>query len=307
MPNLPTKVDLSTIRVPTGKVNSKLKATLKRNIEKNPEIKKEGVVDASVKAADPIGGSGTVHENPAEQKKEIVEETESEKLEEEEANEEKMVEEEKKEEEKPVKKPLFTKKKESFQNPFKNPFLKSSGSSGSGLPKKTDADESAKKFSNPFAKLKKTGTEQKSVETKVDSNFKKVEDVKTGEENDEILFETKTMVFQWNATDLEGDEKPNWFKRGVGPLKLSTVMEDNQKINRILVRETTIKKILINVVVNKHLAIKPSEKQKKCVTISYPDKGTNDETQIFSFLIRFSNEELATEFYTKVNNLLERE
>lgn len=112
-------------------------------------------------------------------------------------------------------------------------------------------------------------------------------DVKTGEENAEVLFECKSKLFKLATTDGVKE----WKERGVGILKI--LKEDG--VIRLLMRRDQVHKVCLNHTVLKDMVFKLNEQNKKAVFWAAKDFSEGELIQE-TFTARFKTEEQAREF-----------
>ncbi|KAG5883507.1 hypothetical protein JTB14_013934 [Gonioctena quinquepunctata] len=115
-------------------------------------------------------------------------------------------------------------------------------------------------------------------------------EVKTGEENSEILFEARAKLFRY---DTSGETK-EWKERGVGVIK---VLKDDTI--RLLMRRDQVHKVCLNHGVLKNMAFKVNPSNSKAVNWHAKDFSEGVLTPE-TFTARFKTEELANQFLQTV-------
>lgn len=119
-----------------------------------------------------------------------------------------------------------------------------------------------------------------------------VVDVKTGEENSEVLFETRAKLFRF---DTSGEQK-EWKERGIGVIK---VLKD--ETIRLLMRRDQVHKVCCNHQVLKNMTFKLSTTNAKAVVWSCQDFSDNVLTPEM-FTARFKTEDLAEQFLQTIQS-----
>lgn len=122
-------------------------------------------------------------------------------------------------------------------------------------------------------------------------------DVKTGEEDENKLFNSRAKLYRYEKSTKE------WKERGVGDLKIL----HNPKLGtyRLLLRREQVHKLVLNQLINTDLDMNFKDNSDKTfcwVGHNYVD----DETNLESLSVRFKNAEIALLFYDTVRDCLER-
>ncbi|CAH0545652.1 unnamed protein product [Brassicogethes aeneus] len=111
-------------------------------------------------------------------------------------------------------------------------------------------------------------------------------DVKTGEENAEVLFESRSKLYKL----VTADGAKEWKERGVGVIKI--LKEDTV---RLVMRRDQVHKVCLNHQVLKNMIFKVNEQNPKAVFWSAKDFSEGELTSE-TFTARFKSEELAGQF-----------
>ncbi|KAJ8928996.1 hypothetical protein NQ314_018354 [Rhamnusium bicolor] len=111
-------------------------------------------------------------------------------------------------------------------------------------------------------------------------------EIKTGEENSEVLFEARAKLFRY---DTNGDTK-EWKERGVGTIK---VLKDDSI--RIIMRRDQIHKVCCNHKVLKNMTFKVNSANPKAIVWHAQDFSEGVLTPE-TFTVRFKTEEQASQF-----------
>nr|XP_023030195.1 E3 SUMO-protein ligase RanBP2 [Leptinotarsa decemlineata] len=116
-------------------------------------------------------------------------------------------------------------------------------------------------------------------------------EVKTGEENSEILFESRAKLFRY---DTSGETK-EWKERGLGVIK---VLKDDDSI-RLLMRRDQVHKVCCNHKILKNMVFKVNPSNSKAIVWHAKDFSEGVLTPE-TFTVRFKTEELANQFLQTV-------
>ena len=124
--------------------------------------------------------------------------------------------------------------------------------------------------------------------------LKEVE-VKSGEEDEDVLITVRSKLYVFYETDKYGDEvrKNLWKSRGTGDVKLLK-HRDTGKV-RLLMRQDKVKKICANVLLPKDATLKPQEGTKTSMVTSLPDFD-GDTTEVRTMAFKFKDEDIAGSF-----------
>lgn len=119
-------------------------------------------------------------------------------------------------------------------------------------------------------------------------------EIKTGEENAEILFEHKAKLLRFDSDAKE------WKERGVGVMKI--LKQDN--IIRFVMRREQVHKVCCNHQLFKEMTFQKMTKNTKAVTWCAEDYS-DDQLKREMFAIRFKTEDVTNRFLDVVNKCLE--
>ena len=118
-------------------------------------------------------------------------------------------------------------------------------------------------------------------------------ETKTGEEEEEILFEDRCKLYRW-ATGMSGSKE--WKERGIGQIKILQSKKDEKKV-RILMRREQILKLCANHYITSDMSIDFMKNSgNKAATWIAPQDFSDDEPQTESFSARFKTPEQAEAF-----------
>nr|DBA33258.1 TPA: hypothetical protein GDO54_000971 [Pyxicephalus adspersus] len=115
-------------------------------------------------------------------------------------------------------------------------------------------------------------------------------EVKSGEEDEEILFKERTKLYRWDR------DTNQWKERGVGDIKI--LYHQERKYYRILMRRDQVLKVCANHVISKDMKLAPlntSHNSFVWTANDYSDGVANVE----QFAARFKTQELADSFQRK--------
>jgi len=119
-------------------------------------------------------------------------------------------------------------------------------------------------------------------------------EVKTMEEDEEIVFKMRARLFRFAETLLnKGSGKKEWIERGVGEVKLLKHRE-NQKI-RLLMRQERTMKVIANHVADPRISLKPNVGNDKSWVWSAFDFSDGELVEEV-FAVRFANADNAGKF-----------
>ena len=124
----------------------------------------------------------------------------------------------------------------------------------------------------------------------------KVIDVKTGEEDEEVLCTVRSKLYVFYKEDKYGDEvrKNLWKSRGTGDVKILRHKQTGKC--RLLMRQDKVKKICANVAIPANANLKREEGQGYRITTSLPDfDGSATELRTFAF--KFKDDSASQTFF----------
>ena len=123
------------------------------------------------------------------------------------------------------------------------------------------------------------------------SNLPSKVEIKTGEEEEEVVYSHRAKVFRFDTNTKE------WKERGVGDLKILKHREKNKY--RILMRREQVHKIAVNFYITPDMEITPMKNSD--TSVQWTAMDFSDETPVFSSLaVKFKNKEILDDFVKKV-------
>jgi E3 SUMO-protein ligase RanBP2 len=117
-------------------------------------------------------------------------------------------------------------------------------------------------------------------------------EVKTGEENEDVVFEHRAKLLRYDASVKE------WKERGIGPMKVLVDKQDPSKA-RLLMRREQIFKLCCNQLISPDLKFSKLPKSETALSWAGPDFSEN-EMKTETLAIRFKTAELTQEFHNAV-------
>lgn len=114
---------------------------------------------------------------------------------------------------------------------------------GKNLEERVVAEDEAESSSISFNSIQNS---QESQEDDIESIRKRKFDAKTGEEDEETIFQGEFKLFVWDLSTS------NWIEKGRGQLKLNDAFKTEERKSRLIMRVSGTLRIILNV------AIKPS-------------------------------------------------
>ena len=119
-------------------------------------------------------------------------------------------------------------------------------------------------------------------------------DVKTHEEDEEVVYKARAKLFRFTETLLnKGSGKKEWIERGVGEIKFLKHRE-NGKI-RVLMRQEKTMKVIANHIVDPRIDLQPNSGNDRSWVWSVFDFSEGDLVEEI-FAIRFGSAEIAKAF-----------
>ncbi|XP_034970725.2 ranBP2-like and GRIP domain-containing protein 4 isoform X2 [Zootoca vivipara] len=112
-------------------------------------------------------------------------------------------------------------------------------------------------------------------------------EVKSGEEDEEILFKERAKLYRWDR------EVNQWKERGVGEIKI--LYHTQNKWYRILMRRDQVFKVCANHLISKMMALKPLNTSNNAMVWTATDCA-DGEAKIEQLAVRFKSQELADSF-----------
>lgn len=119
-------------------------------------------------------------------------------------------------------------------------------------------------------------------------------DVKTHEEEEEVVYKMRSRLFRFTETLLnKGSGKKEWIERGVGEMKLLKHRESGKM--RVLMRQEKTMKVIANHVTDPRIDLQPNVGSDRSWVWSVFDFSEGDLVEEI-FAIRFGNADNATAF-----------
>ncbi|XP_075056368.1 ranBP2-like and GRIP domain-containing protein 4 isoform X2 [Mixophyes fleayi] len=115
-------------------------------------------------------------------------------------------------------------------------------------------------------------------------------EVKSGEEDEEILFKERAKLYRWDR------EANQWKERGVGEIKI--LFHQEKKYYRVLMRRDQVLKVCTNHIISKDIKIAPLSTAINALVWTAND-FSDGEGKIEQFAARFKTQELADSFQQK--------
>ncbi|XP_074847123.1 ranBP2-like and GRIP domain-containing protein 4 [Carettochelys insculpta] len=112
-------------------------------------------------------------------------------------------------------------------------------------------------------------------------------EVKSGEEDEEILFKERAKLYRWDR------EVSQWKERGVGEIKI--LFHTQKKYYRILMRRDQVLKVCANHVITKTMNLKPLNTSNNALVWTATDYA-DGEAKIEQLAVRFKSQEMADSF-----------
>ncbi|XP_072195927.1 E3 SUMO-protein ligase RanBP2-like [Excalfactoria chinensis] len=112
-------------------------------------------------------------------------------------------------------------------------------------------------------------------------------EVKSGEEDEEILFKERAKLYRWDR------DATQWKERGVGELKI--LFHTQKKCYRILMRRDQVLKVCANHIITKEMNLVPSDTSNNVLIWTATDYA-DGEVKVEQFAVRFKVQELANSF-----------
>ncbi|NXL64296.1 RBP2 ligase, partial [Chordeiles acutipennis] len=112
-------------------------------------------------------------------------------------------------------------------------------------------------------------------------------EVKSGEEDEEILFKERAKLYRWDR------DATQWKERGVGEIKI--LFHTQKKYYRVLMRRDQVLKVCANHVITKEMNLVPSDTSNNALiwtAIDYAD----GEVKVEQLAVRFKSQEMANSF-----------
>ncbi|NXE91180.1 RBP2 ligase, partial [Menura novaehollandiae] len=112
-------------------------------------------------------------------------------------------------------------------------------------------------------------------------------EVKSGEEDEEILFKERAKLYRWDR------DATQWKERGVGEIKI--LFHTQKKYYRVLMRRDQVLKVCANHVITKEMNLVPSDTSNNALIWTATDYA-DGEVKVEQFAARFKSQEMANSF-----------
>ncbi|XP_015275196.1 PREDICTED: E3 SUMO-protein ligase RanBP2 isoform X1 [Gekko japonicus] len=112
-------------------------------------------------------------------------------------------------------------------------------------------------------------------------------EVKSGEEDEEILFKERSKLYRWDR------EVNQWKERGVGEIKI--LFHTQKKCYRVLMRRDQVLKVCANHIITKAMELKPLNTSNNAMVWTATDYA-DGEAKVEQLAVRFKSQELADTF-----------
>ncbi|NXN28332.1 RBP2 ligase, partial [Nycticryphes semicollaris] len=112
-------------------------------------------------------------------------------------------------------------------------------------------------------------------------------EVKSGEEDEEILFKERAKLYRWDR------DATQWKERGVGEIKI--LFHTQKKYYRVLMRRDQVLKVCANHVITKEMNLVPSDTSNNALIWTATDYA-DGEMKVEQLAVRFKSQEMANSF-----------
>ncbi|NXJ92409.1 RBP2 ligase, partial [Corythaixoides concolor] len=112
-------------------------------------------------------------------------------------------------------------------------------------------------------------------------------EVKSGEEDEEILFKERAKLYRWDRDAVQ------WKERGVGEIKI--LFHTQKKYYRVLMRRDQVLKVCANHVITKEMNLVPSDTSNNALIWTATDYA-DGEVKVEQLAVRFKSQEMANAF-----------
>ncbi|XP_066846551.1 E3 SUMO-protein ligase RanBP2-like isoform X2 [Anser cygnoides] len=112
-------------------------------------------------------------------------------------------------------------------------------------------------------------------------------EVKSGEEDEEILFKERAKLYRWDR------DATQWKERGVGEIKI--LFHTQKKCYRVLMRREQVLKVCANHVITKEMNLVPSDTSNNALIWTATDYA-DGEIKVEQLAVRFKSQEMAATF-----------
>lgn len=158
---------------------------------------------------------------------------------------------------------------------------------------KKEESETKEETSEKSEKAEKTEKDEEDAPESPDVHFEPVVtlekvDVKTNEENEEVLFKVRAKLFRFDG------EAKEWKERGTGDVKF--LQHKETKKVRLLMRRDKTLKVCANHIIAPEYVLKPNVGSDRSWVYACTADIAEGEPEAFTFAIRFGNKENADKF-----------
>ncbi|XP_008944668.1 PREDICTED: E3 SUMO-protein ligase RanBP2 [Merops nubicus] len=112
-------------------------------------------------------------------------------------------------------------------------------------------------------------------------------EVKSGEEDEEILFKERAKLYRWDR------DATQWKERGVGEIKI--LFHTQKKYYRVLMRRDQVFKVCANHIITKEMNLVPSDTSNNALIWTATDYADH-EGKVEQFAVRFKSQEMTNSF-----------
>ncbi|NXX40384.1 RBP2 ligase, partial [Tricholaema leucomelas] len=112
-------------------------------------------------------------------------------------------------------------------------------------------------------------------------------EVKSGEEDEEILFKERAKLYRWDRDAVQ------WKERGVGEIKI--LFHTQKKYYRVLMRRDQVFKVCANHIITKEMNLVPSDTSNNAFIWTATDYADH-EGKVEQLAVRFKSQEMANSF-----------
>lgn len=182
--------------------------------------------------------------------------------------------------------------KTTASSPFSN--ISFSGTGNQATPNKTANVTPIKETPNKLNHSDTVEEFEPNVEFKPIIPLPALVDQKTGEENEDVLFEHRAKLLRFDASNKE------WKERGLGNIKLLVQKDNIQKV-RLLMRREQIMKVCCNHVVTKEMSFQKMPNMDKAVTWGAKD-FSEGELVSETFCLRFKTVQACDDFIDAIKS-----
>ncbi|KAL2710542.1 Ran-specific GTPase-activating protein 1 [Kluyveromyces marxianus] len=158
---------------------------------------------------------------------------------------------------------------------------------------KKEESETKEETSEKSEKAEKAEKDEEDAPESPDVHFEPVVtlekvDVKTNEENEEVLFKVRAKLFRFDG------EAKEWKERGTGDVKF--LQHKETKKVRLLMRRDKTLKVCANHIIAPEYVLKPNVGSDRSWVYACTADIAEGEPEAFTFAIRFGNKENADKF-----------